>query len=110
MATDIQDLQRKIVEAVQAQEMTQTEAWSDLDALSSSTVVDTFETFAEEVRIDGNTFSGPLTWYVLLRYGQDGDADQLTTSESFPGSFEGHFEDEMPVVDKMSVDVSSFYQ
>jgi hypothetical protein len=110
MATDIQHLQRRIVEAVQAQETTETNAWSDLDALSSSTVVDTVETFPEEIRIEGTTFSGPLTWYVVLRYGQDGDADQLTTSESFPGSFEGHLENGVPIIDTMNVDVSSFYQ
>ncbi|WNJ90922.1 hypothetical protein [Bosea sp. 685] len=109
MATENQSRQRQIAEAVQAQEVTDTEAWSALDALSGNTVVDTVETFLEEIRIDGDAFSGPLTWYVLLRYGQ-GNVDQLNTSESFPGGFEGHFEDGRPVIDRMSVDVSSFYE
>lgn len=110
MATNIRQLQQLIAEAVQAKDTTETEAWSDLDGLSSNTAVDTVETFPEEIRTEGNTFSGPLTWYVLLRYGHEGDGDQLTTSESFPGSFEGHWEGEVAVIDRMSVDVSSFYE
>jgi hypothetical protein len=109
MVEDIHEKQRQIVEAVQAQEATETEAWSDLDALSSHTMVDTVETFPREIRISGNAFSGPLTWYVLLSYGKD-EGDRLNTSESFPGSFEGHFENGRPVIDRMNVDVSSFYE
>ncbi|MER8699595.1 hypothetical protein [Mesorhizobium sp. M1273] len=101
--------QQRIALAVQDVEPTETEAWTDLALLSSNTRVDTVETFEREVRIDGEQFSGPITWYVVLEYGpRDGD-DALTTSESFPGTFEGHFEGETPIVDRMTVDTSSFY-
>lgn len=109
MEDEDQNRRRHIVEAVQAQDPTETEAWSDLDALSTQTVVDTVETFIEEIRIDGNTFSGPLLWYVVLHYGSAGE-DQLVNSESFPGRFEGHLDNDTPVIDRMLVDVSSFYQ
>lgn len=103
-------LRRQIVEAVQDREVTTTEAWSDLDSLSSNTTVDTVETFPEEIRIEGSTFEGPLLWYVVLHYGPD-DADQLISSESFPGHFEGHLNEEAsPIIDKMVVDVSGFYE
>ncbi len=109
MTNDTQGRQRVIIEAVQAQEATETAAWSDLGTLSSNTVVNTVETFPEEIRINGDAFSGPLTWYVTLSYGKD-EGDRLNTSESFPGRFEGHFENGEPVIDRMTVDVSSFYE
>ncbi|MER8709332.1 hypothetical protein NKH80_04185 [Mesorhizobium sp. M0904] len=99
---------QQVIEAVQAKDYQETQAWSDLDALSSSTQVDTIETFEKEIRFDGNDFQGPLTWYVVLRYGMD-TADPLETSESFPGTFHGSLVDEVPVIQDMTVDTSSFY-
>lgn len=101
-----------IVKAVLSVDPTQTEAWSDLDALSTQTVVDTIETFEAEIRIEGDndpSFFGPLLWYVILNYGPAGEG-RLSTSESFPGQFEGRFEGDIAVIDRMTVDVSSFYQ
>ena len=84
---EIDDSRRQaIAKSVLSVDPTQTEAWSDLDALSTQTVVDTIETFEAEIRIEGDqdaSFSGPLIWYVLLNYGPEGD-DRLTTSESLP--------------------------
>lgn len=111
MAID-DERRQMIVRAVLAVEPTQTEAWSDLDALSTQTIVDTIETFEAEITIEDDqdaSFSGPLIWYVLLNYGPEGD-DRLTTSESFPGQFHGRFEGATAVVDRITVDVSSFYQ
>ena len=99
---------QKILEAVQAKDYQETQAWYDLDALSSSTQVDTIETFEKEIRFDGDDFRGPLTWYVVLRYGMDTE-DPLETSESFPGTFHGSLVDEVPVIHDMTVDTSSFY-
>jgi hypothetical protein len=86
-----------------------TEAWTDLSLLSSNTRVDTIEIFEREVRIDGEQFTGPITWYVVLEYGPRDDDGALRTSESFPGTFEGHFEGDTPIVDRMTVDTTSFY-
>lgn len=110
MTQDDRALRLSIVEAVHAKEMTETEAWQDLNALSTNTMVDTVETFNDEIRIEDNMFSGPLLWYVILRYGNDEESDQLVSSESFPGSFEGHVANGTPIIDRMVVDVSSFYE
>ncbi|GLS36587.1 hypothetical protein GCM10010869_21770 [Mesorhizobium tianshanense] len=110
--TDMDDknrvLRRKIVEAVQAMDYQDTQARSDLDLLSTSTQIDTVETFENEIRFEGNQFQGPLTWYVVLRYGMNTD-DPLETSESFPGAFHGSLVDSEPVIDDMTVDTSSFH-
>ncbi|CAN7296017.1 hypothetical protein LJR235_001414 [Pararhizobium sp. LjRoot235] len=103
-----QILRRKIVEAVQAMDHQDTQAWSDLDLLSTSTQIDTVETFENEIRFDGDQFEGPLTWYVVLRYGMNTD-DPLETSESFPGTFHGRVVESDPVIDDMTVDTSSFH-
>ncbi len=103
-------LQEKIVAAVKATELTETEAWDDLSALSSVTRIDTVETFDSEIRFNGDTFKGPLTWYVTLHYGQQGTQDELVVSDSFPGSFQGRLENGVPVIEHMLADVSSFYE
>jgi hypothetical protein len=102
-------LRQQIIEAIKARDLTDTEAWNDLSALSTDTQLDTIETFDDEIRIEDGNFSGPLTWYVSLRYGQEGTDNLLVMSESFPGSFEGHLEDGRPVIDRMFAAVSSFY-
>lgn len=103
-----QILRRKIVEAVQMMDHHDTQAWSDLDLLSTSTLIDTVETFENEIRFDGDKFEGPLTWYVVLRYGMNTD-DPLETSENFPGTFHGRVVESDPVIDDMTVDTSSFH-
>jgi hypothetical protein len=103
-------LRENIIAAVKATELTETEAWQDLSALSSNTYVDTIETFDDEVRIDGDRFEGPLTWHVTLHYGQGASEDELVISDSFPGSFEGRLEDGVPVIERVLAEVSSFYE
>lgn len=103
-------LQESIIAAVKATELVETEAWQDLIALSSNTYVDTIETFDDEVRIDGDRFEGPLTWHVTLHYNQHASEDELVISDSFPGSFEGRFENGVPVIERMLAEVSSFYE
>lgn len=103
-------LREAIVAAVKATDLEQTEAWQDLSALSSSTHVDTFETFDDEVRINGQRFEGPLTWHVTLQYGQHASEDELIISDSFPGRFEGRLENGVPVIERMLAEVSSFYE
>lgn len=103
-------LRETIVSAVKATDLTETEAWRALSALSSNTYVDTIETFDDEVRIDGNRFEGPLTWYVTLHYGQHASEDELIISDSFPGSFHGRLEEGVPVIERMLAEVSSFFK
>lgn len=108
MDDNIRILRRKIIEAVQAMDYQDTQAWSELDLLSTSTQIDTVETFENEIRFEGDQFQGPLTWYVVLRYGMNTN-DPLETSESFPGAFHGRIVDSQPVIDDMTVDTSSFH-
>jgi Predicted pPIWI-associating nuclease len=108
MDDDARQIRRRIAEAVQKTEVTLTEAWQELNLLSSNTQIDTIEIFENEIRIDADRFEGPLTWYVVLRYGA-GTSDPVETSESFPGSFEGRLVDNAPIIDSMTVDTSSFY-
>ena len=101
------DIRQKIVSAVRGIDPANTEAWKDLSLLESTPRVDAVETFEKEVQIDGAKFSGALLWHVTLTYGSLDD--QIVSSESFPGKFEGHIIEGVPSIDRMTIDTSSFY-
>ena len=54
----------EIAEAVRNVEIADTEAWRDLDSLSSNTLVDAVEVFEDEIRFDGTRFEGPINVHV----------------------------------------------
>jgi hypothetical protein len=108
MGDDLRQMRRKIAQAVQGLDYSTTEAWQDLSLLSTATQIDTVETFESEIRVEADQFQGPVTWYVVLRYGMN-TPDPVETSESFPGTFQGRVVNNIPIVDSMTVDTSSFY-
>lgn len=93
----------EIAEAVRNVEIVGTEAWSELDLLSSSTLIEAVEVFEDEIRFDGTRFAGPINVHVTLRYGKD-----VTLSETFPGRFEARWKGDAPSIDRILVDTSSF--
>lgn len=95
---------RQIVEAVRDVELTETAAWSDLDVLSSRTVIEAIEVFEDEIRTTGDNFEGPINVHVTLQY-----PENITMSETFPGRFEGRWKSDKAVIENVSVDTSSFY-
>jgi hypothetical protein len=100
----------KIVRLVEEYDLSSDPAWSALDELSTHTALEGLEVDPEGVVLDKNgKFRGVVNVYVTLQYDKD-DVEGFTTSESFLGNFEGHFEGERPKVDSISVDTSSFYQ
>ncbi|WP_395021960.1 hypothetical protein [Dongia sp.] len=105
---DVEQTRRLIAEAVRAMDVSETDAWTDLAVISYNTIVDTIEVFEDEIVCDGARFRGPIVWHVTLTYGQ-GD-DEFTSSDSFPGTFEGEMRNNAAVVEKMTADVSSFYE
>lgn len=105
----IEQKRQRIAQAVRSTDATETSAWNALDSLSSQTAVDSVEIFEQEIRIEPDHFEGPITWYVMLQYAPRAGEDSLTISESFPGTFRGHFEGGEPIVDDMTVDTASFY-
>ena len=94
----------KIAAAVRNIELTETGAWGDLDVLSSRTRIEGIEVFEDEIRVHGEEFEGPINVHVMLQYPED-----ITMSETFPGRFEGRWKADKPVIEKVSVDTSSFY-
>jgi hypothetical protein len=93
-----------IAAAVRSLELSQTDAWDDLDILSSNTYIEAIEVFEDEIRSVGEKFEGPINVHVTLRYPED-----VTISETFPGKFEATWKDNQPSIDKLEVDTSSFY-
>jgi hypothetical protein len=61
----------------------------------------------EEITFKDSRFTGPLLWHVTLQYG-DGE-DEFTSSDSFPGVFEGTIQGQHAEVHKLTADTSSFY-
>ncbi|OCX29104.1 hypothetical protein QU42_19395 [Bradyrhizobium sp. UASWS1016] len=97
------DQRRSLAEAVRATELAGTEAWDDLDILSSNTHVEAIEVFEDEIRFDGNRIEGPINVHVTLQYSED-----VVLSESFPGRFEASWENGKPSIKRIVVDTSSF--
>jgi hypothetical protein len=100
---------QKIAEAVKAYDLTGDPVWSDLDLLSTHTVLDGVEVDPEGVILEkDDSFEGVMNIYVTLHYGSGEDA--FATSESFLGKYHGHFEGNRPTVDRIEVDTSPFYE
>lgn len=98
-----------IMQAVSDYDVTQSEAWSDLDELSTHTYVDDVEVDPEGILIDGDSFKGIMNIYVLLQYGSDSQ-EGFQTSDAFLARFTGHFEDGHASIDSLQVDTSPFYE
>lgn len=90
-------------------DLTESQAWSDLDALSSNTYIDDLEVDPEGVIIEENEFKGVMNVYVVLHYGGNDD-DAFDTSDAFRGQFSGHFDEDKAVVDSVTVDTSPFFE
>lgn len=102
-------LKRRIADAVKEVELSEMPAWADLDILSTHTRVEGLDVEPEAVVLGENgTFSGVVNIYVSLQYGSDSD-DGFTSSDSFLGEFNGHFDGEDPIIDDVTVDTSEFY-
>lgn len=101
------ELIKAIVEAVRATEVTETEAWHDLDVLSSQTVIDGIEVFDRQIKFKDDGFEGPINVHCTLNY--DSGEEGFALSETFPGRFEGRLERDGPVLTRLSVDTSGFY-
>jgi hypothetical protein len=101
----IPKLRQAIALAVRKIDVTETDAWKDLSLLAKKVTVDALELFEEEIQLKNSDFSGALVWYVTLEYGPD--EDPISTTESFPGKFEGHLDNEQPHIDSMVADTSS---
>lgn len=98
-----------VLQAVTDLDLTQSDAWSDLDELSTHTYIDDVEVDPEGIVLDDGRFKGMMNVYVLLQYGRD-NQEGFQTSDAFRGRFEGHFEGAAAIIDKVSVDTSPFYE
>lgn len=92
-----------IINAVKDVDLTDTEAWNDLDILSSNTRIEAIEVFGEEIKKNGKRIAGPINVYVTLNY-----PENTTLSERFPGRFEGEWSDGKPEIHRITVNTSSF--
>jgi hypothetical protein len=101
---------QSIVDAVETYGLEQSGEWYKLDELSTHTRIDATEVDPDGVVLHDNQFEGLMTVYVVLEYGGGKEKDGLTTSDSFNGKFSGHFEDDKPIIDRVEIDTSSFYE
>lgn len=92
-----------IVDAVKGIDLSTTDAWGDLDILSTSTQIEAIEVFEDEIRGTDRYFEGPVNVHVTLEY-----SDDVTLSETFPGRFSGRFVDGQIRIESLHVDTSSF--
>ena len=109
--TNLAKLREQIAEAAEKLEISDTNAWSNLDALATHVIVEGIDVDPESIVFEekGKTFKGALNVYLTLQYGSNDD-DGFSNGTSFWGLFKGHFEGNKPKIDDVSVDTSSFYQ
>lgn len=98
-----------VLQAVSDFDLTQSDAWSDLDELSTHTHIDEVEVDPEGIILDEDRFKGMMNIYVLLQYGRDSH-EGFQTSDAFRAWFNGHFEGAEAVIDGVKVDTSPFYE
>lgn len=111
-AQDSAYLQTKaIIDVIEAFDLVDSSAWSDLDVLSTHTSIDALEVDPEGVIVEENGhFRGTANVYVFLSYGSN-DVDGFETSDSFIARFKGYLDAEgRPIVEDINVDTSPFYE
>lgn len=95
-----------ILDAAEAYRIEETSEWPKLAELAEETVVDGVRANPDSIILQGETFSGILNAYVILKVHGD---DPFEETDAFPARFEGHFEGTRAVIDKTDVSVRSFY-
>ncbi|MBV8686226.1 MAG: hypothetical protein JOZ90_05510 [Alphaproteobacteria bacterium] len=109
MADQEDDLRQAVAEAVSKYDLSESDAWSDLDELSTHTRVEQVEVDPDGVVVSGDTFSGVANVYVTLQFGRD-DEEGFHEGESFLGHFDGAFHDGKAVVERFSINTSSGFE
>lgn len=98
--------QRDVAEALRSQNLKETEAGRHLLVLSTDTHIDSLEVLEEEIILEGDNFSGPVLWHVTLSF-PNPKQGPIVSSESFPGTFQGRYDDGQPCIETLDVDTSS---
>jgi len=101
------DTARRLVIAHEAQklELRHTEAWQQLMSLADHPEVEGIEVEPDGILLEGDTFRGAMSVYVLLRYSQE----NIESAEAFLGYFRGHFEDGALRFDDVKLRLEGFF-
>ena len=98
----------QIAHDVSSVDVTEFPVWQELRKLSDQTTSQGVLAHTGSISVSGNDVRGRVTVAVGLTY-KDNVGGQLTSSDSFPGTFEGHLDADKKVkVDKLIVDTSRF--
>lgn len=109
MAMTPDEMRSAVADAMREYDLTESAAWSDLDALATNVKIDHIEVDPAGILLkDDGTFEGVYDVYLVLEYGKLADGG-FSTSESFSGRFFGHSVEGTPIIDSASVDTSRFY-
>lgn len=105
-----EELREAIIAAIEGYDLTESEAWSQLDELSSHTKVEGVEPNPDGIFQKGeNNFEVVGTVYVTLNYGSI--RDRASMSDSYPIQIRGKLEEGNEIkIDSVEVDTSSFYE
>ena len=102
--------ERDIIDAFDKVDISECQAWGDLDALSTHTEFNGLEVNPETVEwLDGKRFKVSVMIHVGPQYGKDAE-EGLSTTDGYPGQLVEHLQGDKVVVDDVSVDTSSFYE
>jgi len=103
-------LRDAIIAAIEGYDLTESDAWNQLDELSSHTMVEGVEPNPDGIFKKGtNEFEAVGTVYVTLTYGDK--KDNASMNDSYPIQIRGKFEDDNEItVSSVEVDTSSFYE
>src|SRR5262245_623974 len=82
-----------VIKAVSKYNVRESNAWSDLNELSTHTQFEEMDALPEGIFERGDKFSAYATVYVTLQYGSGAD-EEASSSDAFPAAIDGHFEQE----------------
>jgi hypothetical protein len=104
------ELPKEMGKAVAATHLPDTQDWEELAELSSNTEFEYMEVDPSSAIVEGNQLIAPATVYVKLNYGSKNDGTEF--HDSYPARifFIANKEKKSVNVDRIEVDVSSFYE
>ena len=102
-------LRHKVASEVRSLDLSKYDDWVDIQDFAREIEQDKIEVADDEVTIEDDKVYGPMNVYVNLK--QDFSDSSLNTTEGFPGKFFGHIDrDNKVVIDRIDIDLSSFYE
>lgn len=102
------DLPERLQDAVLAYDFASADEFAELSDLSNATLLEFVKSHGESAVIEEGQWRAPVTIYVVLQYGENGDLEPMP--DSFPGAVIFDVDESGRIaITRIEPDVTSFY-